>query len=85
MITFNFKSITAKKYCNLLYYKPLSSVEFSCNRTPVFRHIAGDFKFAKPIDHNLKALLASTAEGMTEADTERLPDSDGKFMGNYSC
>jgi hypothetical protein len=29
---------------------------------------------AKPVDRNLKALLASIAEGMTEADTARSQD-----------
>ena len=29
---------------------------------------------AKLVDRNLKALFASIAEGMTEADTERSPD-----------
>ncbi|MFA7240219.1 MAG: hypothetical protein WC091_08910 [Sulfuricellaceae bacterium] len=30
--------------------------------------------FAKPVDRNLKTLLASITEGMTEADTARLRD-----------
>ncbi len=29
---------------------------------------------AKPVDHNLKALLASIAEGITEVDIDRSPD-----------
>jgi len=42
--------------------------------------LLSEVPLAKPVDHNLKALLALIAEGMTDTDTAGSPDSDGNFM-----
>ncbi|MEI7696232.1 MAG: hypothetical protein WCI64_11395 [Chlorobium sp.] len=42
--------------------------------------LLSEVPLAKPVGHNLKALLALIAEGITEVDIERSPDLESKLM-----